>query len=131
MTASASPRAQQEGPASPANALSVAVSNAFGRDDHELSCDPPGGNTPDAASLCDAIANHPHVMLEKKGPPCFGGTKTIHLHVSGFWDGAAVDADVDACSGNPAGEELWMSTLPAPPTFSVAPPVFTFTGRGS
>lgn len=127
MTASASPRSPQE-PASHANALSVTVSNAYGQDNYELSCDPPGGDTPDPASLCRALRSHPEVMLEEKGPPCHGGTWTIHLHVSGVWDGAAIDADVDTCTGNPAGEELWMTTLPVPPTFSVDPPVFTFTG---
>ncbi|HEY6417240.1 MAG TPA: hypothetical protein VIX41_13405, partial [Acidimicrobiales bacterium] len=72
--------------------------------------------------------NHPQAMLEEKGPPCFGGTRTLHLHVSGSWDGSDIDADVDACTGNPAGEELWMGILPAPPTFAVPTPVFTFTG---
>jgi hypothetical protein len=129
MVASASPRPQE--PSSHANALSVTVSNAFGHDNYELSCDPPGGNTPDPASLCRAVRSHPEVLLEEKGPPCWGGTWTIHLHVSGVWDGAAVDADVDTCTANPAGEELWMSTLPEPPTFRVDSPVFTFTGANS
>jgi hypothetical protein len=58
-------------------------------------------------------------MLEEKGPSCFGGLGTIHIHVSGRWERKAIDADVDACTGNPAGEELWMSQLPRLRTFLV------------
>ena len=94
--------------------LSVTIANGFGERTHRVSCDPPNA---DVTALCRAIEQNAAKMLHDPRPNqiCAGGHTTIHLHVAGTWAGEKVDADVDACSGNLAGERLWLSHLPPPP----------------
>jgi Subtilisin inhibitor-like len=101
----------------PGTALSVTVENAWNKASYKLSCDPPNGNASNPAALCRTIRSHARAMLYEKHPGqiCAGGLNTIQLHVSGLWEGKPIDANVDACSGNRAGEELWMNHLPCAP----------------
>lgn len=97
------------------NALVVTVGNSRGHATFKIKCDPPSGNAPDPADLCRAIQEYEDPMLTEKYPvPLCGGLDPIDIRVSGRWDGKAIDARVDACSGNNAGEVLWLTHLGNP-----------------
>jgi hypothetical protein len=101
--------------------LSIEVVNGFGEQHYRLTCQPPGGDVPHADDLCGLLADNADVMLfrPKNNSTCIGGFGTIHLHATGRFDGAVVDAtEIDACQGNPQAERLWLSGLAAP----IAPP---------
>ena len=90
----------------------------MGQRTYRLTCEPVGGDVPDARRLCDLLAANTAVMLSRleNASTCFGGLWTVHLSVYGRFDGRIVDATaIDACSGNAEAEQLWLSQLPPPP----------------
>jgi hypothetical protein len=68
-----------------------------------LTCDPPGGDHPDPAAACDALAAHgeralPPVAKDRACSQVYGGPQTAT--VSGTWRGRAVNSRfslVDGC----------------------------------
>jgi hypothetical protein len=100
------------------SALSITVGDVDARATYELGCNPPSGRAPRPGALCRTIKRNALAMLHEKHPGqiCGGRIDQIFLHVSGVWEGRLIDARVDACVGNPAGEELWLSHLPQPST---------------
>jgi hypothetical protein len=98
------------------SALSIWVGNSFVEGTYTVSCDPPTGTAPNPAALCRTIKGNEPTMLHAKNPTQLcGAFNPIGIHVSGLWEGEPIDAEVDACSGNRVGENLWMSQLPSPP----------------
>lgn len=98
--------------------LRIHVENGAGQHDYRVTCEPAGGTVPRPAELCRLLAEHADVMLLV--PPdratCAGGYQTIHLRVTGVFDGERMDAqEIDACQGNVEAERLWLSALPPPP----------------
>ena len=97
--------------------LAIHIENAWGVKNYKLTCNPPGGNVPDAQRLCDGIsANAERILFT---PPnrntCSGGMNTIHVRVTGTYAGRKVDTEeADACEGNVVAEQLWQSSLAIP-----------------
>ena len=97
--------------------LSIHLENAYGVRNYTLTCDPPGGDVASAEKMCKRLSRDADVILFT--PPnnnlCAGGTFTIHVRVTGIYEGRAVDTEeADACQGNVAAERLWRSTLSIP-----------------
>lgn len=97
--------------------LSIHLENAYGVRNYTLTCDPPGGDVPSAEKMCKGLSRDADVILFT--PPnkslCAGGTFTIHVRVTGIYEGRTVDTEeADACQGNLKAERLWQSTLSIP-----------------
>ena len=97
--------------------LTIHIENAWGVKNYTLTCDPPGGDVPDATQMCERLSANAEKILF--APPnnriCVGGMNTIHVRVTGRFEGRAVDTkEADACEGNSVAENLWQSSLVIP-----------------
>ena len=101
--------------------LAIHIENAYGVRDYVLTCDPPGGNVRDAEQLCEHLASDANTILFSPShkSTCVGGMSTVHVRITGTYQGRAVDTEeADACEGNVVAEQLWQNSLsiPAPPS---------------
>jgi hypothetical protein len=67
-----------------------------------LTCDPPGGDHPDAEGACAALARNgahalPEVPPNQMCTQIYGGPQTARI--TGTWDGKAVDASLKRTNG--------------------------------
>ncbi len=97
--------------------LSIRVENGVGGHTYELRCDPPRGNAPQPARLCESLAEHSETLLfTHKNQICAGGFLTPHIYVKGRYEGKRVNTESDGCAGIPEAERLWFEVLPLPPS---------------
>jgi hypothetical protein len=92
--------------------LTIQISNAYGEQTYELTCDPPGGNVADPRTLCEQLGADSDVILFARpdNRTCLGGPSTPHIHVAGRFQGRAVDtSETDLCEGNLKAHWVWSS----------------------
>lgn len=74
------------------------MNTSVGRSEFHLTCKPPGGDLPDAASACAALARSPELIKHPSPFTCAGGTFSWwDLTIRGRIDGAPVDVDFSTC----------------------------------
>lgn len=63
-----------------------------------LECDPPGGDVPDAAAACAALARNPKLLTDPKPFVCWGGTSSWwEIAISGRLAGEPVEVRTRTC----------------------------------
>ncbi len=88
--------ASQKGPAT--QLTMRAVNSSVGRAVFHLDCEPPGGDLPDPAKACAALAASPDLVTSPKPFTCLGGTfPWWDVTISGRLNGKAIDRAFSTC----------------------------------
>jgi subtilisin inhibitor-like len=116
------PSASSSSPAGPApggTELTILVDDGHGsRTTWRLTCDPPGGNHPDAAAACQALAKNgeralPPVAKNLSCTQVYGGDQKAT--VTGSWRGKSVNSSFSLINGCEIGRwKALVGLLPAP-----------------
>lgn len=88
-----------QGPGAAGTDLTIrAVNSDVGRAEFHLSCEPAGGDLPDPARACAALAESPDLVTSPKRFVCAGGTwSSWGITINGSLDGKPIDTEFSTC----------------------------------
>ena len=90
---------KEHGPSAGGTDLTIrAVNSSVGRSEFHLSCEPPGGDLPDPARSCAALAKDPKLVTKPEPFTCAGGMFSgWDVEITGRLSGKPIDTEFSTC----------------------------------